>query len=74
MSNIAFQVGDVVRLKSGSPEMTVDFFGVQIGEKTPTVRCRWFHKSDAKEETFSPAALEKVSIKQKRASGLADGY
>tara|TARA_R110002074_G_scaffold54006_5_gene134916 strand:- start:5321 stop:5494 length:174 start_codon:yes stop_codon:yes gene_type:complete len=56
MSDI--QKGDVVKLKSGGPEMTVtkvgnDMFGVM------TVWCSWFNKTDAKEGTFPIEALEK---------------
>lgn len=56
MSDI--QKGDVVRLKSGGPTMTVtgvgeDMYGVV------TVWCSWFDKSDAKEGTFPIEAVEK---------------
>jgi uncharacterized protein YodC (DUF2158 family) len=51
-----FKVGDVVRLKSGGPSMTVTGVGDSMG--TPTVWCRWF--DEKKKEgygTFPPATL-----------------
>lgn len=58
-----FKVGDLVRLKSGGPLMTVE----QVGKKAVTdeeaVWCTWFEKVGNKQvvqrETFAPAILEK---------------
>lgn len=51
---MSFQNGDVVRLKSGGPWMTLvktnndgDYF------------CRWFHESDIKGFAFKPHELQK---------------
>jgi len=46
------KVGDVVRLKSGGPAMTVDFID---GEQ---VTCVWFEKTKEKRATFSKGSLE----------------
>ena len=46
--------GDVVRLKSGGPDMTVTHVlpGGMIG-------CQWFEKGELKQGTFLPQALHK---------------
>ncbi|ECC5188657.1 YodC family protein [Salmonella enterica] len=57
-----FKVGDLVRLKSGGPLMTVE----QVGESAMTggeaVWCVWFEmvgkNQVVKRETFSPCVLE----------------
>jgi uncharacterized protein YodC (DUF2158 family) len=50
--------GDVVRLKSGGPTMTVVTVGEsQFGE--PTVWCEWFDdKNQPQKHTFSPTSLQ----------------
>ena len=49
-----FNVGDVVRLKSGGPTMTVQ------GETTTNkIICKWFvNNSDIKKSSFAPDSLE----------------
>lgn len=48
-----FQFGNVVRLKSGGPTMTVK------GETSGALACTWFNKDGGKHETsFHPAQLE----------------
>jgi uncharacterized protein YodC (DUF2158 family) len=53
-----FKAGDVVRLKSGGPSMTV----TQVGEghltREPLVWCTWFVGTTKVEDTFSPDVLE----------------
>ncbi|HEX8300682.1 YodC family protein [Sphingomonas sp.] len=50
----SFNIGDIVQLKSGGPEMTVDsLFAGQVF-------CKWFVGDDLKTETFSPGALKLV--------------
>lgn len=48
MSN--FKVGDVVKLKSGSPLMTVDEVIINIQTKRPNglIRCVWFEGTTRK--------------------------
>jgi uncharacterized protein YodC (DUF2158 family) len=50
-----FKIGDVVRLKSGGPAMTVT--------ATPDVRvrCSWFSGADEKHAYFPAAAVEPVA-------------
>lgn len=50
-------VGDVVRLKSGGPVMTVTTVGERYG--TPTIWCTWFDQKGNQTGTFPPAALRK---------------
>ena len=39
------QVGSVVRLKSGGPDMTVTHLYDDKDDKTPVVECHWFMSS-----------------------------
>lgn len=58
-----FEAGELVRLKSGGPVMTVE----QVGEKSysnePLVWCVWFERVGNKQvvqrETFPPNVLKK---------------
>ena len=59
-----FKIGDVVRLKSGGPDMTVEKYphetidGVQCFDK---VDCRWFNEeTHLKHATFNVEILEKL--------------
>lgn len=58
MSDEEFKAGDVVRLKSGGPNMTVE----QVGQKAMTgeraVWCVWFVGTKKSNDTFAPEALE----------------
>lgn len=54
-----FNIGDVVRLKSGGPRMTIQ----DIGDPSASgpkrgVTCTWFVDSDLRTGTFQPEALE----------------
>ena len=51
--------GDVVKLKSGGPLMTISNIGEQYGE--PKVWCVWFEKTKKFEDTFDPEVLAKTS-------------
>jgi len=51
-----FQVGDVVRLKSGGPKMTVTVIGDIYG--TPTIWCVWFVSTKQETGSFPPNAIE----------------
>jgi uncharacterized protein YodC (DUF2158 family) len=53
---MTFKVGDLVRLKSGGPLMTVSNVGTAGGQLA--VWCVWFEKDDQKSATFPPDALE----------------
>lgn len=55
-----FKVGDVVHLKSGSPDMTVTDV-----QKTGECYCEWFQGGEPKRTLFPPDALkrpDKMSI------------
>ncbi len=59
-----FQQGDVVRLKSGGPWMTITALGGYSGwtmRPTDTAACRWFEGQKQHETVFDVALLEKVS-------------
>lgn len=63
-----FQPGDLVRLKSGGPSMTVDSLGDYLGSEA--VYVIWVEKVGPKQvvqrDSFPPHTLEKVE----RGSGL----
>lgn len=53
-----FKAGDVVKLKSGGPKMTVTQVGERAMTQESTVWCVWFVGTKKIEDTFSPEALE----------------
>ena len=55
MGNPKFKVGDVVQLKSGGPEMTIEGIGDE-----GWADCVWFSGLEAKRESFPLDALEAV--------------
>lgn len=59
-----FKPGDLVRLKSGGPAMTVEGIGERAMIGGEAVWCVWFeqigNKQVVKRETFSPVALEQA--------------
>ncbi len=61
-----FQTGEVVRLKSGGPCMTITALGAYSGwtmSCSDTVSCRWFEGEKPQETVFDVALLEKVSAR-----------
>lgn len=57
----AFKVGDIVRLKSGGPRMTVEHVGAGDGPLGggPYVACTWFDDANKPQSRrFKPDALE----------------
>lgn len=60
-----FKPGDIVRLKSGGPDMTVSAIGsgVFAGE----IHCEWFSGKKHEHCWFTPAAL--VSVERQAAEG-----
>lgn len=60
-----FKKGDVVRLKSGGPEMTVENVGERAMIGGQAVFCAWFENSGRKQmlarDAFEPETLEHVS-------------
>lgn len=68
-----FKAGDIVRLKSGGPKMTVEKVGETYMTGEQGVWCVWFEKIGNKQnvkqqETFSPVLLE--HYKQNDALGV----
>lgn len=49
------EIGDVVRLRSGGPKMTVERI-----EKSKSVLCTWFLNGQIQGNDFEPAALKRV--------------
>lgn len=64
MSTLPLHVGDVVRLKSGSPEMTVYEYPIKIDDgrvNLKEVKCQWFDaEGKLFKSTFIIDTLEKV--------------
>jgi uncharacterized protein YodC (DUF2158 family) len=57
-----FEKGDLVKLRSGGPVMTVADFGDYGPVKSKNgVKCVWFEKTKNYEEVFDEAVLEKTS-------------
>lgn len=54
-----YEIGDVVKLRSGGPSMTVTNFGSAYGPADDVV-CVWFDGNDKKSSTFRPASLAKI--------------
>jgi uncharacterized protein YodC (DUF2158 family) len=54
---MAFQIGDIVQLKSGSPLMTVDNIDVGQGPHV-MISCVWFENAERKEGQFKADTLE----------------
>ena len=50
------EVGDVVKLKSGGPKMTIKWL-----EPLTLANCQWFVGDTLKEGNFSLASLQKVT-------------
>lgn len=54
------KTGDVVRLRSGGPLMTVDERLIEPAQEAGEVRCIWFEGDEVKRGTFPAAALIEV--------------
>lgn len=68
---MAFKVGDVVKLKSGGPAMTVTGEGSDMNGN-PRVNCTWFGKDDLEQNGAFPANALEISAApiERRPSGL----
>jgi uncharacterized protein YodC (DUF2158 family) len=53
---MAFKAGELVKLKSGSPLMTVSHIGHAGGKEA--VWCVWFEKNEQRSAAFPPETLE----------------
>jgi uncharacterized protein YodC (DUF2158 family) len=63
-----FQIGDIARLKSGGPKMTVNLAGPQN-----TFHCSWFRKKRYCTASFSAEALKRVKRIKQAKGELANG-
>jgi uncharacterized protein YodC (DUF2158 family) len=54
-----FKVGDVVRLKTGGPEMTVE----AVEARSPDVICTWLAQTMRRHGRFKALLLQKVEEK-----------
>ncbi len=52
-----FCEGDIVRLKSGGPNMTID----SINRENQYVSCKWFEGSELQQSSFKQSSLIKVN-------------
>lgn len=57
---IELKVGDVVRLKSGGPDMTVTDTDVLSQDLNANIRCSWFDGKKAQSALYPSEALVKV--------------
>lgn len=55
------QIGEIVRLKSGGPDMTVKLLGTKGGATGPKIAvCEWFYEGKLGKETFLQDSLAPV--------------
>jgi uncharacterized protein YodC (DUF2158 family) len=60
-----FEVGDVVKLKSGGPDMTIGGIGKYgPGASHDSANCVWFEKTIRKEGVFALATLKPAQPRQ----------
>ncbi len=59
MPDVDLKVGDVVELKSGGPDMTVE----EVNNTKRQAKCLWFVDGDVKNSYFKFDALKKVDDK-----------
>jgi uncharacterized protein YodC (DUF2158 family) len=55
-----FNAGDIVKLKSGGPRMTVENLGRDSRSGASRVTCTWFEGGDVKSHVFPAEALERA--------------
>lgn len=74
---LEFKVGDLVRLKSGGPVMTVEQIGRIAQSESDGVWCVWFERIGNKEvvqrDTFPSVALEVASMPRMESVSLPGG-
>ena len=57
-SDSRFRPGDVVKLKSGGPEMTVESVGKNATSGAAVIQCTWFDAGKYNNQAFVPEALQ----------------
>lgn len=66
MSKKIFKIGEIVRLKSGGPEMTIDYLETPIGGREPEfVHCKWFGGRKLEHGRFNINAIVIAKEEQK---------
>jgi len=56
-----FEAGNVVRLKSGGPEMTIEGIGeYSWGSGRQQALCKWFEGKTLRQDTFELTSLQKL--------------
>jgi uncharacterized protein YodC (DUF2158 family) len=55
-----FKPGEIVQLKSGGPNMTVDY----VNDVLQTITCSWFIKNKRQTDSFPPASLKPAPEKK----------
>ena len=63
---MTFAVGDVVRLKSGGPDMTVE----ATDAKSADVVCTWLAENERQHSRFKSLTLRKVDTRPAKTEGL----
>jgi uncharacterized protein YodC (DUF2158 family) len=62
MNESKFAKGEIVKLKSGGPEMTVDRIHTNIYDQfSGKYSCKWFSGDELQEGDFDEETLEKAS-------------
>jgi uncharacterized protein YodC (DUF2158 family) len=61
-----FKSGDIVKLKSGSPNMTVsNYVAIAAGRESQTVQCKWFAGAKSEASNFHEDMLVPVEEDKK---------
>ncbi|MCL5051638.1 DUF2158 domain-containing protein [Igneacidithiobacillus siniensis] len=61
-----FKSGDIVKLKSGGPNMTVsNYVGIAAGRESKTVQCKWFAGAKSESSNFYEDMLVPVEEEKK---------
>jgi len=64
-----FKVGDVVKLKSGGPNMTVT-----IAQPGAQIYCTWFHENKLERHAFIPETVEGVEADSRQTAQAQTDY
>lgn len=65
MTQQAFSIGQIVRLKSGGPEMTVQAESTNIQGNVTSYSCQWFAGKKLERGSFPPDSLLLVEPEDK---------
>ena len=70
------KAGDIVRLKSGGPEMTVHSFSPEFEDKNvanPSVYARWFSGAKIEGDFFNPKSLLAICVSKRKTIAFKSG-